>query len=191
MSEIMSASIQGNRALMSQKFDDAGKIMETSLTAPIAIEYKTPQESLQAALNFNEDSQSVSDAVIIDNNISSPYRQTTIANVNNSSATAPLLRNKRNASTNNYATSAAFAAGLSNDNSHIALDSTSKMKQFVNTMVQKMNNTKYLYPAMAVLITAILVIIVLFQKISIIVKIICVALLIVLIALTVIQFKQI
>lgn len=144
------------------------------MTQPIHIEYKTPQQSLEDALNFRE--QSTDETRNTQPSSTNTITRRQIANASNSG--------------DGVAAATAAAATVGSLNPNIATNSMCKMKDFVNTMMRKMNDTKYLYPSMAVLIMAIIVIIVLFQKISVIVKIICVVLLIVFMAATVVQFKQ-
>lgn len=162
-------STQVDTAVVSQLTDADGRTQQY-ITQPIGIEYKTPQKSLEDALNFNEQ------ALILPETRLSPSSNG--------------LTRRQNANNNTIATAATVGTGASVANTNITDNSTSKMRDFVNTMMRKMNDTKYLYPSMAVLIMAIIVIIILFQKISVLVKIICVILLIIFMAATVVQFKQ-
>lgn len=166
-------------AVISQLTNANGQVQQY-VTQPITIEYKTPQQSLEDALNFNERQQP--QAVV--------STETRVNPLSTESTTNTLTRRPNAITNNDFVTAATVGAGLAASNASIATNSTCKMRDFVNTMMRKMNDTKYLYPSMAVLIMAIIVIIVLFQKISIIVKIICVVLLIVFMAATIVQFRQ-
>lgn len=209
----MTSLLQANSGYISQTYDSTGKIVESEILTPINFDYKPPQDSLRDALNFSEETEPVSSIPLqLTPSTSSSSSSSSSQFQQQKQQTKPLLMDNTTNNTNttklgrqlkqqqeqktsydapNNVTAAAFAAGMAPNNTSSAMDSTNKMKQFVNTMLQKMNNTKYLYPAMAVLIMAIIVIIVLFQKISTIVKIICVVLLIVFMTVTVMQFKQI
>ncbi|AYP97978.1 GrBNV gp51-like protein-like protein [Mauternbach virus] len=66
----------------------------------------------------------------------------------------------------------------------------SKMKQMMANVLKIKNESKYVYPSIAIIVTSIFVILLLFQKVCIGVKIFAVIILLLFIAFTIYEFKR-
>lgn len=71
------------------------------------------------------------------------------------------------------------------------LSSNPKIKEFEMGVVQKINNCKYLYPSVAILLISLLVLIIMFQNISVFVKLICIVMALCFLILTMVQYRYI
>lgn len=78
----------------------------------------------------------------------------------------------------------------SDDNEQSMQDKHGKMEKLMTNMLKGVNDSKYIYPAIAIIIIAILVVLILFQKVAVSTKIIASLLLIIFIAFTVFLNKH-
>jgi len=82
------------------------------------------------------------------------------------------------------------AINFHEDKTNKSQDETSKIKRMMANVLRVANESKYIYPSVALVVTSILVIFMLFQHISIGIKIFAVLILLLFIAYTVYEFKR-
>lgn len=188
--------------------------MSSTLTIteiPVALSSQSSSGSLPQQLSLRQRAQPIADNnnnnTNIENNMNIPNLSmgnatgTTAAAataaagggaINSSDVMTPQYEylNALNFNENNNVTANPLLSNAAVNNNATQLQQQSKLKTMMANFIKTTNDSRYVYPSIAIIVASLFVVILLFQKISTAVKIIAVILLLLFIAFTIYQFKQ-